>query len=87
MIQDQKTEWSAREHQARAHLWDLRAKVQLLESRVLDADARHAVAVFVAISQLAIPMGKNPAQANITEVSERYHDAIERLGKLIRERY
>jgi hypothetical protein len=32
-------------------------------------------------------MGKNPAQANIMEVSERYHDAIERLGKLIRERY
>jgi hypothetical protein len=60
MTQDQKTEWSAREHQARAHLWGLRAKVQLLESRVLDADARHAVAVFVAISQLAIPWARTP---------------------------
>jgi hypothetical protein len=65
MTQDQKTEWSAREHQARAHLWDLRAKVQLLESRVLDADARHAVAVFVAISQLAIPWARTPPKRTL----------------------
>jgi hypothetical protein len=75
------------EREARTRLRGAHAKVSLLTSRVIDAKARHAVTLFVAISQLATPTSGQPATADSQELSERYHDAIERLGELIRERY
>jgi hypothetical protein len=87
MSEDARANASRREREVRRRVRDTRAKVTLLESRVLDADARHAVALFASISQLAVPQKGIPAQAEMMEVSERYVDAVERLGVLIRERY
>jgi hypothetical protein len=76
-----------REGEAIARMGDADAKVELLGSRVLDADARRAVTMFASTCDLAVPQKGIAEPADMKELSERYTDAIDRLGVLIRERY
>lgn len=71
-----------REGEAIARMGDADAKVELLGSRVLDADARRA-----STCDLAVPQKGIAEPVDMKELSERYTDAIDRLGVLIRERY
>ena len=54
---------------------------------MLDAKARRAVTSFVRTAQFATPWGESPPAEDMMAVYERYSEAIEQLGELIRERY
>jgi hypothetical protein len=93
MSEDARANAARHEDEARGRMRDSDAKVELLGSRVLDADARQAVQLFALASRSAVPHKGMAGQmvmarpVDMTEVWVRYDDAIQRLGALIRERY